>query len=130
MKNFNVKNPLARPWLFSILLICFAIGQLISALLLSINHSSPEFAVISPSLNFSLILWALAIATTTPELGGLRIIQLPIYIFMVLQMLLSLLPLPHFTGLSALLQIPQLLAMLSGFVALIQITVLCRKYFT
>ncbi|WP_207423339.1 hypothetical protein [Desertivirga brevis] len=128
MKNFNVKNPLARPWLFSILLICFAIGQLISALLLSINHSSPELVVLSPSVNFSLILWALAIATTTPELIGLKIIQLPIYIFMVLQMLVSLLPHPHLTGLAALLQIPQFPAMISGFIALIQLTKLGRKY--
>lgn len=129
MRNFNVKNPLARPWLFSILLICFAIGQLISALLLSINHSSPDFIVLSPAVNFSLILWALAIATATPELVGLRIIKLPIYIFMIVQMLVSLLPLPHLTGLIALLQIPQVLAMISGLVALTQITLWFKKYF-
>ncbi|WP_207534147.1 hypothetical protein [Desertivirga arenae] len=128
MKNFNVKNPLARPWLFAILLTSFAFGQLISTLLLAIFNSSPDLVILNPSVNFSMVLWAVAIATTTPELRGIRIIQIPVYLFMVLQMLVSLIPHPHLTGLTALLQVPQLFGMISGFTALIQITILGKKY--
>jgi len=85
MKAQLLYQLLRNPWLYSALLILVAIFQLTYFTYMSVIGQDAGPFTLTPADSFLIITIGVGLATTTPELSGLRILQLPICILLVLQ---------------------------------------------